>query len=74
VGVDSFKYCPKVYTVEISEVKNPLITGDNEQARQAKQLGHDAIIYYGSDIVDSYPEIAVFDTNKISIKNIERAN
>jgi len=74
IGIDSFKYRPKVYTVEISGIKNPLITSDQEEARHARELGHDAIIYYGPNIVGGHPEVAVFDPNKISIKDIELAN
>lgn len=70
VGIDSQKYRPKVYTVMV-KVSNPLVTASKPQARRARQKGYDSVVFYGSDLVDGVPEVAVFDPHKVRILRTE---
>ena len=70
LGLDSKKYRPKVYTVTV-KVDNPLVTDSKAEARKAKSMGYDSVIYYGSGTVDNVPEVAVYDPSKVAIKNVQ---
>lgn len=71
IGLNSFLYAPKVYTVEI-KTTNPLITSDAKKALTAQKNGYDAVVFMGEKLVGDVPEIAIFDTDHIQIKNVER--
>ena len=70
VGLDSAKYRPKVYTVTVT-VTNPLVTARKTQARGAKSKGYDSVIFYGSDLVQGVPEVAVFNPHNVHIRSVE---
>lgn len=70
VGLDSSVYRPKVYTVEVS-VENPLVTKSKSQARSARSKGYDSVVYYGSDLVQGVPEVAVFNPRNVRITHVE---
>lgn len=70
LGIDSKVYRPKLYTVSV-QVENPLVTASQAKARTAAKRGHDAVIYYGPDIVGNAPEVAVYDPSKVRVKRIE---
>lgn len=70
VGIDSKKYRPKVYTVSVT-VRNPLITDSKAKAKAARSKGFDSVVFYGSNLVDGVPEVAVFDPNHVKIQKID---
>lgn len=70
IGIDSSKYRPKIYTVSVT-VKKPLITASKAQAKSARSKGYDSVVFYGSDLVDGVPEVAVFDPGDVRIKHVE---
>jgi hypothetical protein len=70
IGIDSSKYRPKVYTVSVT-VKKPLITASKAQAKSARNKGYDSVVFYGSDLVDDVPEVAVFNPSDVKIRHIE---
>lgn len=70
IGLDSTVYRPKIYTVTV-RVENPLITTSKAQARNARSKGYDSVVYYGSDLVDGVPEVAVFRTSDVKIVRVE---
>lgn len=70
VGLDSKVYRPKIYTVTVT-VSNPLVTKSKSQARNARQKGYDCVVFYGADLVQGVPEVAVFNPRHVKIKHIE---
>jgi hypothetical protein len=70
IGLDSSKYRPKVYTVSVT-VSKPFVTANKSQARGARSKGYDSVVFYGSDLVDGVPEVAVFNPQNVQIKSIE---
>jgi hypothetical protein len=70
VGLDSKSYRPKVYTVSVL-VHNTLVTSSKAQAKGARSKGYDCVVYYGSDLVDGVPEVAVFKPSDVKVKHIE---
>jgi len=71
LGLDSNKYRPKVYTVLVSGLYNPLITTRLPEARKARANGYDSVVYHGSQVVKGVPEVAVFDPKKIKVLKYE---
>jgi hypothetical protein len=71
IGLDSTKYRPKVYTVTVRGIHNPLVTKNLGQARRARSKGFDAVVYYGSEAVGGVPEVAIFDPRKVKIVKVE---
>jgi hypothetical protein len=71
LGIKSFKYRPKVYTVSV-KVSNPLITDSQAEARRARSNGYDSVVYHGPNTVDHAPEVAVFDPSRVRIRRVER--
>ena len=72
LGLDSSKYRPKIYTVSV-RVNNPLITASASAAKKARSKGYDSVVFYGSNLVDGVPEVAVFDPSKVKITKVESA-
>lgn len=70
IGLDSMKYRPKVLTVVVT-VENPLVTASKTEARRAQSMGYDSVVYYGSDLVEGVPEVAVYDPNRARITAVE---
>lgn len=70
VGLDSKKYRPKIYTVSV-KVNNTLVTASKSQAKAARRNGYDCVVFYGADLVDGVPEVAVFDPHKVKIMHVE---
>jgi hypothetical protein len=70
LGLDSKKYRPKVYTVTVT-AKNVLVTKSKAKAKTARKKGYDCVIFYGSDLVDQEPEVAVFNPNNIRITKVD---
>ena len=70
VGVDSKKYRPKIYTVSV-RVKNVLVTAQKAKAKSALSKGYDCLVWHGSNLVAGVPEVAVYDPNKVTIKQVE---
>lgn len=70
IGLDGDVYRPKVYTVRV-RCSNPLVTANKSQARSARSKGYDCVVYFGSDLVDGVPEIAVFSPDDVQITGIE---
>lgn len=70
VGLDSKRYRPKVYTVVVS-VSKPLVTKSQAAASKAKSKGFDSVFYYGPDLVQGVPEVAVFRPQDVRIRHIE---
>jgi hypothetical protein len=70
IGLDSSKYRPKVYTVQVS-VRNVLVTANKSQARSAKSKGYDCVVYHGSGLVAGVPEVAVFNPRDVKITHTE---
>lgn len=70
IGLDADKYRPKVYTVTVT-VSNTLVTANRAQARSAKRKGYECVVYYGTDLVDGVPEVAVFNPHKVKIGHVE---
>jgi hypothetical protein len=72
IGLDSFVYRPKVYTVSV-KVSNPLVTASKSQAKSARSKGYDSVVYYGSGIVSDVPEVAVFNPSDVRVMHVEEA-
>jgi hypothetical protein len=70
IGLDSKTYRPKVYTVTVT-VKNPLITANDSAAKAARHKGYDSVVFYGRDLVQGVPEVAVFNPSNVKVKHIE---
>lgn len=70
IGLDSNRYRPKVYTVSVL-VKNTLVTASKAQAKSAKAKGYDCVVFYGADLVQGVPEVAVFDSHAVTITHVE---
>jgi ADP-Ribosyltransferase in polyvalent proteins len=70
VGLNSRVYRPKVYTV-VAQADNVLVTSSKSKAKSARSKGYDAVIYYGSDLVDDVPEVAVYEPQAVRITKIE---
>lgn len=70
IGLDSTDYRPKVYTVEVT-VKNPLITKSKSAARSARSKGYDSVIFYGADLVQGVPEVAVFNPRDVRVTHVD---
>lgn len=70
LGVDPKPFMPKVYTVEV-RVDRPLWTASTDKARRARKLGYDSIVYYGPNLVEGAPEVAVFDPRRVKILKVE---
>lgn len=66
IGISSEKYRPKVYTVRV-QCSRPLVTKSTQLAKKAKAAKYDCVVFYGSNLVDGVPEVAVFDPNKVKI-------
>lgn len=73
VGLDSFDYRPKVYTVRLAGMARVLLTAKKAEARSARSKGYDAVIFCGSDLVGGVPEVAVFDPSKVKVVKVELA-
>lgn len=73
IGMDSSAYRPKVYTA-IVRVKHTLVTASKAAAKRARRNGYDSVIFYGDDIVDGVPEIAVYDNGNVEIIGVELAD
>lgn len=73
VGLDSFDYRPKVYTVRLSGCERVLVTKKKPEARSARARGYDAVVFCGSDLVGGVPEVAVFDPSKAKVLKVEPA-
>jgi hypothetical protein len=69
IGIDSRKYRPKVYMVEVS-AKNPIITSQESVVRLALSKGYDCVVYCGPRTVDNIPEVIVFDPDIIRIQHV----
>jgi hypothetical protein len=52
-------------------VSNPLVTANKAQASKARSKGFDSVVFYGSDLVDGVPEVAVFSPRNVKVRNIE---
>ncbi len=70
IGLDSKTYRPKVYTVRVT-VHNPLVTTSSSAARSAKSKGYDSVVFYGRDLVNGVPEVAVFNPSLVKVTGIE---
>ncbi|NIT77334.1 MAG: hypothetical protein GWN58_23045 [Anaerolineae bacterium] len=70
VGLNSKKYRPKVYTVT-AKAQKVLVTKSKAKAKTARQKGYDAVIFYGSDLVDNVPEVAIFDPKNVRITKVQ---
>ena len=72
IGLDSFPYRPKIYTVSVT-VSKTLVTDNKNEAKKAFSNGYECFVYYGSsgDLVRGVPEIALPDGRSIHIKNVE---
>lgn len=70
LGIDSKRYRPKVYTVTAT-CKNPLVTASKTEARKARAVGYDCVVFHGADLVDGVPEVAMFDPRLVKIKKVE---
>lgn len=70
LGLDSKTYRPKVYTVAVT-VSNPLVTKSTSQARKARSKGYDSVFFYGTNLVQGVPEIAVFNPRNVKVRKIE---
>ncbi len=70
VGLNSKVYRPKLYTV-VATVSNPLVTKSKGAARKARSQGYDSVFYYGTDLVQGIPEVAVFSPPNVKIRRIE---
>lgn len=70
LGLDSKTYRPKVYTVSVT-CSNPLVTKRKAQARNARSKGYDSVFFYGSDLVQGVPEVAVYSPRNVKIRKIE---
>ena len=73
IGLESFDYRPKVYTVRLSGLGRVLVTKKKPEARQARARGYDAVVFCGSDLVGGVPEVAVFDPSKAKVVKVELA-
>lgn len=70
LGVDIFKYQPKIYTV-VAKAQNVLVTESKAKARKARSKGFDAVIYDGNDLVSGVPEVAIFNPKQVKILKVE---
>jgi hypothetical protein len=70
IGLNSKIYRPKIYTCVVT-VSNPLVTANKSQASKARQSGYDAVVFYGSDLVDGVPEVAVYNPRNVKVRHIE---
>jgi hypothetical protein len=70
VGLDSERYRPKVYICQVT-VHKPLVTASPAKAKKARAQGYDSVVYYGPDLVDAVPEIAVFDPAAVRILGVQ---
>lgn len=70
LGLDSKKYRPKVYTV-VATAKKVLVTKSKAQARTARKKGYDCVIFFGSDLVDDVPEVAIFNPQHVRITKVQ---
>jgi len=70
IGLDSNRYRPKIYTVSVV-AKNTLVTASKSQAKSAKSKGYDCVVFYGADLVQGVPEVAVFDAHAVTITHVE---
>lgn len=70
IGMDSKVYRPKVYTAVVT-VSNTLVTANKSQASKARAKGFEAVVFFGSDLVDGVPEVAVFNPRQVRVKAIE---
>jgi len=70
VGINSKVYRPKIYTVTVT-VSNPLVTKSQAKARKARQQGYDSVFYYGPDLVQGIPEVAVYSPRNVRISKIQ---
>lgn len=73
VGLESFDYRPKVYTVRLSGMERVLVTKKKAEARSARSKGYDAVIFCGSDLVGGVPEVAVFNPSQVRVVKVELA-
>jgi hypothetical protein len=70
IGLDSKTYRPKVYTVVVT-VNNPLVTKSKSAARKARSKGYDSVFFYGADLVQGVPEVAVYSPRHVKVRKIE---
>lgn len=70
VGLDSKTYRPKVYTVAVT-CTNPLVTKSKSAARKARSKGYDSVFFFGSDLVQGVPEVAVYSPRNVKVRKIE---
>jgi hypothetical protein len=70
IGLDAATYRPKVYTVR-AYCRRPLVTASRAAARRARERGFDAVVFYGADLVDGVPEVAVFDPARAVVTGVE---
>lgn len=70
VGLDSKAYRPKVYTVTVT-VSNTLVTASKPQASKARSKGYECVVFFGSDLVEGVPEVAVFNPKNVRVKSVE---
>lgn len=70
IGIDSKVYRPKVYTAVVT-VSNTLVTASKSQASKARSKGYECVVYFGPDLVEGVPEVAVFNLRAVRIKHIE---
>jgi hypothetical protein len=70
VGLDSKTYRPKVYTV-VATCSNPLVTKSKSAARNARSKGYDSVFFYGADLVQGVPEVAVYSSRNVKVRKIE---
>lgn len=62
---------PRIVCSQINYTKS-LITNDREEAKNAKNLGYDLVIYNGEGCVDNSPEYLILNPNQVSIVNIDQ--
>jgi hypothetical protein len=70
IGLDSEVYRPKVYKVSV-QADNVLVTANSGAARGARGKGYYCVIFYGSDLVDGVPEVAVFSPKNARVMGYE---
>ena len=72
MGLDSSKYRPKVYTVEVSGLEKVLVTQSEVEAGKAKASGYDAVVFCGgADLVGGVPEVVVFDPARVKVLKVD---
>lgn len=62
---------PRILCSQINYTKS-LITNDREEAKNAKNLGYDLVIYNGEGCVDNSPEYLILNPNQVSIVKIDQ--